>query len=567
MGWGSFSASLASHLKLLLNHSNRKNLKSITADIEQLLDIYGIDAHVVFLRGLLDDLNLREGRSQRDSIKLQLLSTVVEKLIDRSNFPTLICEALPFVSSSREEFLAELSRALKLSLLHQISLGLAVFEAPDLGWRREGIKFLEAKVAEVQASKPKVPEVLLHRLLTFVAQHSSLSGSQSRTVLRTIISQQANKEVPLSLWPIQYDDVHEVNSLRDFYQEASPNTDALMARLNSSASHGKVVEELGYTCTGSKAHLKEVLSLLPTLDETSAAQLVAMMARTHSGLEDNSASYSSLISALGGGQHSVPEVPPSTWSYEVAVDAIREVVPQINWVEAMRRLDQPDFMLPDQQSFLFLLQLFHKATQEPFPIEAICGDVWKNEQGQLSFLRHAVSAPPEVFSWTNSKHKQAPLDGLHANKSPYGTVNQCWLSLDLLQSLIMLAERGHFSVVRTILEHPVKHCPEALLIGLAQCKTDWGVVHEEVYAALLPTYLANHPNSSLVLHRLWPLNRKALLLAMVDMHAKDNGTIPRILDVCQELKALTMVLDSTPYSFAIDLAALAARREYLNLEK
>jgi hypothetical protein len=104
----------------------------------QLLDIYGIDAHVVLLRGLLDDLNLREGRSQRDSIKLQLLSTVVEKLIDRSNFPTLICEALPFVSSSREEFLAELSRALKLSLLHQISLGLAVFEAPDLGWRREG---------------------------------------------------------------------------------------------------------------------------------------------------------------------------------------------------------------------------------------------------------------------------------------------------------------------------------------------------------------------------------------------------------------------------------------------
>jgi CCR4-NOT transcription complex subunit 1 len=102
---------------------------------------------------------------------------------------------------------------------------------------------------------------------------------------------------------------------------------------------------------------------------------------------------------------------------------------------------------------------------------------------------------------------------------------------------------------------------------MALSQTDWGVVHEEVYAALLPTYLANHPNSSLVLHRLWPLNRKALLLAMVDMHAKDNGTIPRILDVCQELKALTMVLDSTPYSFAIDLAALAARREYLNLEK
>lgn len=35
----------------------------------------------------------------------------------------------------------------------------------------------------------------------------------------------------------------------------------------------------------------------------------------------------------------------------------------------------------------------------------------------------------------------------------------------------------------------------------------------------------------------------------------------------QELKALTSVLEATPFAFALELAALAARREYLNLEK
>lgn len=35
----------------------------------------------------------------------------------------------------------------------------------------------------------------------------------------------------------------------------------------------------------------------------------------------------------------------------------------------------------------------------------------------------------------------------------------------------------------------------------------------------------------------------------------------------QELKALTDVLETTPFAFALELAALAARREYLNLEK
>lgn len=35
----------------------------------------------------------------------------------------------------------------------------------------------------------------------------------------------------------------------------------------------------------------------------------------------------------------------------------------------------------------------------------------------------------------------------------------------------------------------------------------------------------------------------------------------------QELKALTTVLDSSPPPFCLELAALAARREYLNLDK
>lgn len=40
-----------------------------------------------------------------------------------------------------------------------------------------------------------------------------------------------------------------------------------------------------------------------------------------------------------------------------------------------------------------------------------------------------------------------------------------------------------------------------------------------------------------------------------------------MLDVAQELKALAQILETKPYSFSIDLAALASRRDYLNLEK
>lgn len=43
--------------------------------------------------------------------------------------------------------------------------------------------------------------------------------------------------------------------------------------------------------------------------------------------------------------------------------------------------------------------------QDPFPIDAICGHVWRNDEGQLSFLRHAILSAPEVFSFVHSTRK------------------------------------------------------------------------------------------------------------------------------------------------------------------
>jgi len=49
-----------------------------------------------------------------------------------------------------------------------------------------------------------------------------------------------------------------------------------------------------------------------------------------------------------------------------------------------------------------------------------------------------------------------------------GVGNQAWSCLDLLDVLSQLAERGHASSVRLILEHPLSQCPDILLVGIAQ---------------------------------------------------------------------------------------------------
>lgn len=52
--------------------------------------------------------------------------------------------------------------------------------------------------------------------------------------------------------------------------------------------------------------------------------------------------------------------------------------------------------------------VFLALEQDLFPLEAVCGHPWQNGEGQLSFLIHAVSASPEVFTFAHSQRKQVP---------------------------------------------------------------------------------------------------------------------------------------------------------------
>lgn len=57
------------------------------------------------------------------------------------------------------------------------------------------------------------------------------------------------------------------------------------------------------------------------------------------------------------------------------------------------------------------------------------------------------------------------------------------------------------------------------------------------------------------------------MAALRDFYAESEINVSRILDVAQDLKILDRVLELRPFFLALDLAAVASRREFLNLEK
>ena len=138
--------------------------------------------------------------------------------------------------------------------------------------------------------------------------------------------------------------------------------------------------------------------------------------------------------------------------------------------------------------------------------------------------------------------------------------------------------RLNYQQVAELLAFPRSNCPDVLVLGLLQINPPITLLRQELLGKLFKVFLAPHPNSGVILAHAWHSQsiqiKPILMLSMADWYLKagqegdnEHSRLSRILDVAQDLKALSMMLNGQPFPFVIDLAILASRREYLNLEK
>jgi CCR4-NOT transcription complex subunit 1 len=143
--------------------------------------------------------------------------------------------------------------------------------------------------------------------------------------------------------------------------------------------------ELGYSCCSDEIAFRAVLRQSPEVDAQSVAAVLGMMARTHSGLSTDQQ----------GGWGSANATGP-TWNVAVCVDVLASSVPGLDWRQVAELLDHDSFVVPDAQGFQLLASAYKRGAGEQIPIKALVGKRWHNMQGQLSILRQATAAPPEV---------------------------------------------------------------------------------------------------------------------------------------------------------------------------
>ncbi|VDN01607.1 unnamed protein product [Thelazia callipaeda] len=355
----------------------------------------------------------------------------------------------------------------------------------------------------------------------------------------------------------------------------------------------RVIVMMVNTCSGSAVQQSMQSSALwdhrsgsvPVVGTASSAENLSAT----SGLSENS-----LNATVNSASQSTQQI---NWNGKNFANAIRELMPNLNWSEVVMHLDQTNFIVRTKTQLQLLTTiLFEGLGSNAFPIGLLYREWNFHKYGQLSWIEQILQNP-DVFCFTDYPHKLVNLTSLKVQPEETRELNN-WRCLELVDTLLRLGEaRKLVNSVMNILHKPINSCPDVLLLSLLQIQVI-NILKSEIqdvkYFAvtfnlpsssfrihlmqlLVPALIGNHPNAIPVLNVAWNCEDKAQLrpsilnsLCTYYMKNPDDQTkLSRILEVAHELKpdGLAELFNVPQFPFTIDLACLASRRDFLKLDK
>lgn len=397
--------------------------------------------------------------------------------------------------------------------------------------------------------------------------------------------------VPLILTPLLYLEESEIST-----ESIISNSQNIFKSSIMDTSWSKLIMEIGYSLTQSVEDCKTHLMKGGGRDITAqdVAKIISLMCLTHTNLSDSSinlptpnafwssnSSQSNDPANSNAGQKEKLTIESASWKPEIFVQALKEVVPNLNWKEVCLGLDHPEFAIKDRIGLNLLITTIRLGFQssgmgQNFPAECIYRH-WQNVEGHLTLIA-AILKNSDIYSFADHIYSSVPIEVFKTPPEPDNKEVNSWKSVHLVETLLYISENGYYNQVLEILKFPLQHCPDILFMALLHSNGPLTVLRQELFTSLVPVFLSNHPNSGPILHHAWNSSnygaiKNIIMMSMNESYIRsdsDQSRLSRILDIAQDLKALSNLLnsrDSRFFMFVIDLACLASRREYLKLDK
>ena len=257
----------ASQIRYLVVNLNKKNQKSSTSEIAHLQGMYGEGAFVYLIQCLVEEIDFRDTKLQKDQLKVQLLAQEFGKLASKPNFTQAVCQIFggaTLASPLTEEFLVTLIKAIKAPMnqvgpggvepppappvtnarpaarsrassptcpcparpvsdpapgIQALALGVGLAQAPREDLSAEGGKFLRTKLSELTAPQGReallpLSEDLLHGLLFFLQRQDESMARLRATVTKVLCQIYPEERAPIALVPLLYGQDSNASSTR-----------------------------------------------------------------------------------------------------------------------------------------------------------------------------------------------------------------------------------------------------------------------------------------------------------------------------------------------------------------
>ncbi|KAI5811611.1 CCR4-Not complex component, Not1-domain-containing protein [Peziza echinospora] len=278
---------------------------------------------------------------------------------------------------------------------------------------------------------------------------------------------------------------------------------------------------------------------------------------------------------------------PSDWDGEVFVTAIMadNIGEGFDWNLVIRSFDRPDFLIQVVDGFAVVVDALKTALNKSatkFDLSKLWGGRWINYVSQLNVFKAYMALPSDRFDVSKIQGLRKVLTQEDFSTAPSAVKalaesleTQKLISSEAVSTLFILGtdmtlplevrDEGYKNI-----ERAAKFTPELLIFGVFQMPKPWSQNLEHLVLQLFDLFFHSHTSYQLVFWKLWKEQKGFVAQQFSNYHSRDPLQLTRILEIANDIRCLSELLESTQETalgFVLDLAALAASRDLLNLEK
>ena len=266
------------------------------------------------------------------------------------------------------------------------------------------------------------------------------------------------------------------------------------------------------------------------------------------------------------------------WNVENFYKVFKKEIDVINPADIFKYLDNRNFVIKDKKKFdmfMNILKAFEIIKNNNYDLFFdFIFTKWNNEENQIEFLKYLVNNPNlDSFSFKLYKGKRTKQHfelNFAISKSSNSQSIEPWTCIALLEVLLEISHGNNYIKIKELFNWPIQYIPEIIALGLIQInKKPNDFLYDELIQEVLTLFLNNHMNSFSVIEEIWNSNKEIVINAIANMYnsSPDLMNLSRILDITQKLKeSLLLLVDCSDYKFAVNLAILAIKRDFLHIE-